>query len=79
MTLTIKIIRALLRAKFSGVNPSYSKIWRCREEAISQIFRSWEGLYGILPRLFNIIQSTNPGMKYNILTEPSIRPKSLLF
>jgi hypothetical protein len=26
MTLTIKIICALLRAKFSGVNPSYSKI-----------------------------------------------------
>jgi hypothetical protein len=26
MTLIIKIIYALLRAKFSGVNPSYSKI-----------------------------------------------------
>jgi hypothetical protein len=26
MTLTIKIICALLRAKFSGVNPSYFKI-----------------------------------------------------
>jgi hypothetical protein len=30
MTLTIKTICALLIAKFSGVNPSYSKIWRGR-------------------------------------------------
>jgi hypothetical protein len=34
MTLIIKTICALLRAKFSGVNPSYSKIWRGCEEAI---------------------------------------------
>jgi hypothetical protein len=40
MTLTIKTICALLRAKFSGVNLSYSKIWRGREEAIVQIFGS---------------------------------------
>jgi hypothetical protein len=35
MTLTIKTICALLRAKFLGVNPSYSKIWRGREKAIT--------------------------------------------
>jgi hypothetical protein len=40
MTLTIKIICALLRLKFSGINPSYSKIWRDREEAITQNFES---------------------------------------
>jgi hypothetical protein len=40
MTLTIKIICALLRAKFSGVNPSYFEIWRGREEIITQNFGS---------------------------------------
>jgi hypothetical protein len=40
MTLTIKIICALLRAKFSDVNPPYSKIWRCREEVITQFLKS---------------------------------------
>jgi hypothetical protein len=54
MTLIIKIICALLRVKFSGVNPSYAKIWRGHEKAISQNFESWEGSYGILPRLFNL-------------------------
>jgi hypothetical protein len=34
MTLTIKIIRALLRVKILDVNPSYSKIWRGRKEII---------------------------------------------
>jgi hypothetical protein len=74
MTVIIKIICALLRAKISGVNIFYSKIWRGREEAITHIFRSWESSYGILPQLFNVIQSINLGMKYNILIEPSIRP-----
>jgi MULE transposase domain/SWIM zinc finger len=73
MNSTIKGIRALLRAKFPGVTPSYSKVWRGREEAIAQIFGSWEGSYGILPRLFIAIQSTNPGMKYTILSEPTNR------
>jgi hypothetical protein len=35
MTLIIKTICVLLKAKFSGVNSSYSKIWRGREEAIT--------------------------------------------
>jgi hypothetical protein len=38
MTLIIKTICALLRVKFSDVNPSCSKIWQGREEAIAQIF-----------------------------------------
>jgi hypothetical protein len=79
MTLTIKTLCALLRAKFPGVNHSHSKIWRGREKAIIQNFGTWEGSYGILPRLFNAIQSINSGMKYNILTEPSIRPKVYYF
>jgi hypothetical protein len=70
---------ALLRAKFSGVNPFYSKIWRGREEAIAQIFESWEDSYGILLGLFNVIQSTNSEIKYNILTEPSIRSEVCYF
>jgi hypothetical protein len=56
MTLTIKTTHALLRAKLLCVNHFYSKIWHYREEAITQIFVSWEGLYGILSRLFNVIQ-----------------------
>jgi hypothetical protein len=35
MTLTIKIICALPRAKFLGGNLSYSKIWRGHKEAIT--------------------------------------------
>jgi hypothetical protein len=73
MNSMIKGIRALLRAKFPGVTPSYSKVWRGREETIAQIFRSWEGSYGILPRLFSAIQLTNPEMKYIILSEPTNR------
>jgi hypothetical protein len=34
MNCTIKGICAILRAKFMGVTPSYSKIWRGREKAI---------------------------------------------
>jgi hypothetical protein len=79
MTLTIKTICALLRAKFSGVNLSYSKIWRGREEAIAQVFGSLEGSYGILPRLFNVIQSKNLRMKYNIWMETSIRSENCYF
>jgi hypothetical protein len=48
MTLTIKIICVLLKANFSGVNPSYSKIWRGHDEAIAQKFGSLDGSYGIL-------------------------------
>jgi hypothetical protein len=71
MNSTIKDIRAILRAKYPGVTPSYSKIWRGREEAVAHIFGSWEGSYGIILRLFNDIQLTNHGMKYIILSEPS--------
>jgi hypothetical protein len=35
MNCTIRAICAILRAKFSGVIPSYSKIWRGREEAVA--------------------------------------------
>jgi hypothetical protein len=71
MNCMIKGIHTILRAKFSSVTPSYAKIWRGREEAVTQIFGSLEGSYGILPWLFNVIQSTNPGMKYIILSKPS--------
>jgi hypothetical protein len=40
MTLTIKTICALLRVKLLGVNPSYSKIWRGHEEAITHFFEA---------------------------------------
>jgi hypothetical protein len=72
MNCTIKGICAILREKFSDVTPSYSKIWRGREKAVAQIFKSWEDSYGTLPQLFNAIQSTNPRMKYTILSKPAI-------
>jgi MULE transposase domain len=53
----------------------YSKIWCGREEVVAHIFESWEGPYDILPRLFFVIQSTYPIMKYTILSKPSNRPE----
>jgi hypothetical protein len=71
MNSTIKVIRAILRAFFLNVTPSYSKVWHCWEEVVAQIFGCWEGSYGILPRLFVAIQLINFGMKYTILSKPS--------
>lgn len=78
-TMTIKNVRHLVKAKFPGADPSYAKLWRGRELAIAKIFGTWEGSYALLPRYFNAIQSTNPSMKYAILTTPTNQPEVRYF
>ena len=73
-TMSIKNVRNLVKAKFPGTDPSYAKLWRGRELAISKIFGTWEGAYNLLPRLFEAIKSTNPGTRYKFLTKPTNQP-----
>jgi hypothetical protein len=73
-TMSIKNVRNLVKAKFPHTDPSYAKLWRGRELAITKIFGTWEGAYNLLPRLLQAIKSSNPGTKYKILSKPTSQP-----
>jgi hypothetical protein len=49
LSLTVQQINMIIETKYSGVAPTYSKLWRGRERAIEQLFGAWEGSYTLLP------------------------------
>jgi hypothetical protein len=49
LSLTVQQINMIIETKYSGVAPTYSKLWRGRERAIEQLFGTWEGSYTLLP------------------------------
>jgi hypothetical protein len=42
LKMTVKEARGLVKQKFPTVQPSYNKLWRGRELAITDLFDSWE-------------------------------------
>jgi hypothetical protein len=42
LKMTVKETRGLVKQKFPTVQPSYNKLWRGRELAITDLFDSWE-------------------------------------
>jgi hypothetical protein len=73
LELSIMNIRQLVRQRYKNVKPHYNKLWRGRELAIAQLFGSWEGSYALLTPLLEAIKATNPGTRYQILSQPMTR------
>ena len=73
LEMSVKEVRNLVKSKFPTIEPSYNKLWRGREQAIADLFGSWEKSYELLPSLLNAIKNTTPGTKFIIEREPSDR------
>ena len=73
LEMSVKEVRNLVKSQFPTVEASYTKLWRGREQAIAELFGSWEKSYELLPSLLNAIQNTTPGTKFVIEREPSSR------
>ena len=71
LEMTVKQVRAAVKSIHSTIKPSYNKLWRGREVAIADLFGSWEKAYELLPLLLSAIQSSTPGTKFKIDSEPS--------
>ena len=71
LEMNIKQVRAEVKAIHPTIEPSYNKLWRGREVAIADLFGSWEKAYELLPPLLSAIQSSTPGTKFKIDSEPS--------
>ena len=79
LEMKIETVRSLVRKVYPGVTPSYNKLWRGRELAISHMFGSWEESYEMLPLLLNSMQSANPNMKVCFESDPSTVPGVNIF
>jgi hypothetical protein len=73
-SITVKQVQALVRKVYPGVNAKYNKLWHGREIAIAYIYGSWSGSYALLLRLLNVIISSNPRSKAQLLSDPLIQP-----
>jgi len=73
LEMSIKACRFAVRNEYKMVQPSYNKIWRGRELAITDLFGSWEKAYELLPSMLGAIQTSTPGTKYVIEHEPSTK------
>ena len=73
LEMSVKEVRNLVKSKFPTIEPSYNKLWRGREQAIADLFGSWENSYELLPSLLDAIKRTTPGTKFLIEREPSDR------
>ncbi|KAJ3688004.1 hypothetical protein LUZ61_017168 [Rhynchospora tenuis] len=62
-----------------GCTPSYSKAWRAKELAITQLFGEWKESYAKLAPYLNAIQVANPGTKVEWLSDSTVDPNVRLF
>ena len=79
VTKSISDIRSIVRAHFRGIITKYNRLWRGRELAIERMFGSWEDSYSILTPLLQAIATSNPGTKWGVLSEPTMREGYRLF
>ncbi|BAT03054.1 Os07g0661150 [Oryza sativa Japonica Group] len=71
LELSILSIRQLVRQRYKNVKPKYNKLWRGRELAIVQLFGSWEESYALVTPLLEAMKASNPGTKYQLLSNPT--------
>jgi hypothetical protein len=79
VTKSINDIKSIVRAKFQGIVPKYSRLWSGRELAIEEMFGSWDGSYAILTPLLQAIARANPGTKWAVKSEPTAKETHRLF
>ena len=70
LCMSIRTVADIVLAVYNNVTPKYNRLWRGRELAIAQQFRSWEILYSLLRPLLMAICHNNPGSTHQFLTSP---------
>nr|XP_025616263.1 uncharacterized protein LOC112708292 [Arachis hypogaea] len=67
--ITIKVLQEVTESTY-GFRPSYRKVWKAKQKAVSQIYRDWEESYAKLPRWILGMQPTMDGTVALLKTSP---------